>query len=141
MMLNPEKPGNKAILNDLGVKALAYLGDAVFELIVREHLVVSTGVSDPGKLNKLAASYVKATEQSRAVSRIEEFLTEEESAVYRRGRNINGVSVPHSASAVEYRRSTGLETLFAYLYLSGKNERIRELFYRAFPDGTFEDKA
>ena len=42
-MLNPEKPGNKAILNDLGVKALAYLGDAVFELIVREHLVVSTG--------------------------------------------------------------------------------------------------
>ncbi len=139
-MLNPERPENKAVLNELGVKALAYLGDAVFELVVREHLVVSTGVSDPGKLNKLAASYVKATEQSRAVSRIEEFLTEEESAVYRRGRNISGVSVPHSASAVEYRRSTGLETLFAYLYLSGENERIRELFAKAFPDVEIKNK-
>ena len=53
-MLNPERPENKAILNSIGAKALAYLGDAVFELVVREHLVVSTGVSDPGKLNKLA---------------------------------------------------------------------------------------
>ena len=139
-MLNPERPENKAILNSIGAKALAYLGDAVFELVVREHLVVSTGVSDPGKLNKLASLYVKATEQSRAVSRIEKYLTEEERAVYKRGRNINGVSIPHSATAVEYRRSTGLETLFAYLYLSGKNERIKELFDKAFPDIDFQDE-
>lgn len=139
-MLNPERPENKAILNSIGAKALAYLGDAVFELVVREHLVVSTGVSDPGKLNKLASLYVKATEQSRAVSRIEKYLTEEENAVYKRGRNINGVSIPHSATAVEYRRSTGLETLLHISICRGKMRELRNYLTRLFLTSIFKMK-
>lgn len=119
-------------LNVVGGATLAYLGDAVFELIVRRRLL-ETGVSDPGRLNKMASRYVRAIEQSKAVALIEPYLTEEESAVYRRGRNANGISIPHSASAVEYRRATGLEALFGYLYLQGKKDRMEELLTLGFP--------
>lgn len=132
-MLLPENSEKRKNPRAFGAAALAYLGDAVYELIVREHLIY-TGISDSGKLNKLAASYVKATEQSRAFARIEPHLTEEELAAYKRGRNVSGISIPHSATATEYRRATGLEALFAYLYLAGEEGRLRELFKIAFPD-------
>ena len=104
------------------------------------HLVY-TGISDSGKLNKLAASYVKATEQSRAFSRMEPHLTEEEMIAYKRGRNLSGISIPHSAKATEYRRATGVEALFAYLYLQGEEARIRELFALAFPQDEEENNS
>ena len=112
---------------------LAYLGDAVFELITRQYLL-STGVTDVGKLNKMALSCVKATAQSDAVEKLLPVLTDEETAVYKRGRNANGISIPKSASASQYRRATGLEALFAHLYAKGEKERLRELFVIGFCD-------
>ena len=111
--------------------ALAYLGDAVIELIARE-TVLQSGVTDVGKLNKMAAVYVRATSQSAAMAKILPLLSDEENAVYKRGRNAHGVSVPKSASAGEYRRATGMEALFAHLHMTGQRERMYELFHAAF---------
>lgn len=111
--------------------ALAYLGDAVLELITRQYLL-SKGVTDVGKLNAMALSYVKATSQSEAVQKILPYLTEEETHIFKRGRNAHGVSIPKSASASQYRRATGLEALFAHLYMIGKEERMKELFIIGF---------
>ncbi len=111
--------------------SLAYLGDAVFELITRQYLL-STGVTDVGKLNKMALSFVKATSQSDAVERMLPHLSVEETQIYKRGRNANGISIPKSASAPQYRRATGLEALFAHLYAKGEKERLKELFVIGF---------
>ena len=106
---------------------LAYLGDSVLELITRRYLL-STGVTDVGKLNQMALSFVRATAQSEAVERLLPHLTEEETAVFKRGRNAHGIAIPKSASASQYRRATGMEALFGYLYLEGREERLAELF-------------
>ena len=111
--------------------SLAYLGDAVLEIMTRQYLL-STGVTNPGKLNRLALDYVKAVNQSAGVERILPLLTEAEEAVYKKGRNAHGISAPKSASVSEYRRATGLEALFAYLYLGGEQERMEELYRAAF---------
>ena len=106
--------------------ALAYLGDAVLELLVRQHLV-ETGISHAGELNALARDYVTAAKQSLGVEALLAELTEEEEAVYRRGRNAAG-SHPKSASVAEYRRATGMEALFGWLWLRGDTERLDILF-------------
>jgi len=111
--------------------SLAYLGDAVLELMTRKHLLES-GVTDAGKLNRMALDCVKAVNQSRGVERILPLLSEEEAAIYRRGRNAHGISAPKSASVGEYRRATGMEALFAYLYLGGEEERMRQLYRAAY---------
>ena len=111
---------------------LAYMGDAALEVLVRERLILE-GQTASGKMNKLALSFVKATEQSRAVDRILPHLTEEEEAVYKRGRNAHGISAPKSAATGEYRRATGFEALFGWLYLMERGERMRTLFDLAFP--------
>lgn len=111
---------------------LAYLGDAVMELFVRERLV-KTGISDVGKLNRMAADYVRAIVQSAALDRILPLLSEEEVALYKRGRNVHGISAPRSATIGEYRRATGMEALFGGLYLEGKTDRARLLFEAAYP--------
>lgn len=121
-----------AVLGRYSGGALAYLGDAVFETAVRAALV-RTGISDPGKLNRLALDFVCAGKQSEAVDRLLPHLTPEEEALFRRGRNIGGKNHPKSASVVEYRRATGLEALFGGLFLLGKLGRIDELFSLAFP--------
>ncbi len=118
-------------INEMSPSALAYLGDSVLELMTRTMLVKS-GVSDAGKLNKLALDYVKASSQSEAFDRMEPNLTEEELSWYKRGRNNHGMSIPKSASAAQYRKATGLEVLFAYLYLSEQRERMQELFELGF---------
>ena len=117
--------------NQMNGACLAYLGDAVLEVMTREYLL-SLGITNVGKLNKLALDFVKAVNQSQAVERILPMLSEEEDAVYRRGRNANGISAPKSASVNEYRRATGFEALFAHLYLSGQKQRMEELFAAAF---------
>ena len=125
---------NAAHVTAYGSAAMAYFGDAVFELLVRRRLI-ETGISDAGKLNRLAAEYVRAGAQSKAMGRIEGCLSELELAEYKRGRNASGLKVPKSARAVEYRRATGLEVLFAGLFLRGEYDRIDELFGIAFPPG------
>lgn len=106
---------------------LAFLGDAVFELLVREELVTDANMP-VGRLHHRAVRIVCAGAQSEAVARLEPILTEEETAVYKRGRNANGHHVPKNADPVEYRRATGLEALFGYLYLKKDAERIRFLY-------------
>lgn len=118
---------------DLNGSTLAYLGDAVFELIARKRLVDS-GITDIGKLNEMARKYVTATAQSDALDRILPVLTEQEDSAYKLGRNTHTTTVPKSAKAGQYRRATGFEALFAYLYLNGENDRLLELFNLAFPE-------
>lgn len=107
--------------------ALAFLGDAVYEQLVREKILLYANMP-AGKLHKIAVKYVCCEFQSEAVERIFDSLTEEEQAIYKRGRNSDGITPPKHSSAAEYRRATGLECLFGYLYLTGENNRIREIF-------------
>ena len=118
--------------NALSGLTLAYLGDAVLEVQTRKRLI-DRGITDLKKLNKEALSYVRAVDQSAAMERLMPHLTEEEIDVFKRGRNSHGVSAPKSATIVEYRRATGMEALFGWLYLLQKHERIEALFALAFP--------
>ena len=113
----------------ISAASLAYLGDSVFEILVRESLVLGE-VKNP---SVESLKYVTAPAQSEALEKMLEVLTEEESDMYRRGRNCVHSGVPRHATAAQYRRATGLETLFGYLYLKGDMDRVRELFSLAFP--------
>ena len=115
-------------LSDITTPALAYLGDSVLEVCVRTYLVTERGLSTSAHLNKASLDFVRASAQSEAVGRMEPYLSEEEASVYRRGRNMGHGNVPRSASPAEYRRATGMETLFGYLHLMGQSERIDYLF-------------
>ena len=116
---------NKAY--QLPISALAYLGDSVMELMVREMLVKS-GVSHP---QEAASKYVTATAQSAAAEKLLSLFTEDEAAIFKRGRNSTHTA-PKSATHAEYSRATGLECVFAYLYLAGEAERLKELFSLGF---------
>ena len=115
-------------LSDVTVPALAYLGDSVLEIMVRTHLVTERGLSTSAHLNRAALDFVRASAQSDAMERIEPLLTEDEAGVYRRGRNMGHGNIPKSASMAQYRRATGMEVLFGYLSLQGREDRVRELF-------------
>ena len=119
-------------IKEVSTEALAYLGDCVIELKVRE-LLVCRGISGSGNLNRESLSFVKATAQAKAMQNILPLLTEEETAVYKRGRNMSGGNVPKSATMSEYRSATGMEALFGYLHLLDKTERIDLLFSAAYP--------
>ena len=110
----------------LGVAELAYLGDAVFELMVRDMLIKS-GVPF-ASLNKQAKKYVSALGQSEMYHRIFDQLSAEEQAVMKRGRNLHSASRSKNAGVVEYRHATGLEALFGQLYAEGQFERLKEVF-------------
>ncbi len=113
--------------NQYSPLSLAFLGDSVYELLVREKILLSANMP-ASKLHTLKVSRVCAEYQSRAVEVIMPVLSEKEEAVLKRGRNATGNTVPKHASAVDYRRATGLECLFGYLHLIGEEERISELF-------------
>jgi len=110
-------------------RALAYIGDCVFELCVRKHLV-NEGIAHSAKLNKEALGFVTAQKQAAYMEGIRDMLTDEEELVCRRGRNMTHNNIPKSASKSEYSHATELEVLFGYLYLSGAQERVDELFSR-----------
>ena len=120
------------IPEELNGATLAYLGDAVLEIMVREK-VIESGVTDVGRLNEMARTFVRATEQSNAMNNIIDLLDDEETAFFKRGRNSKG-HTPKSASAVEYRRATGMESLFAFLYMKGRMDRLSYLFEEAYKD-------
>lgn len=106
---------------------LAHLGDAVYELLVRSYLC-SGGKATPKSLHRATIEYVSATAQAAALDKLLPLLTEDELAIYKRGRNANINTIPKSASPDEYRKATGLEALFGTLYLKGQRDRINELF-------------
>ncbi|GAW27497.1 ribonuclease-3 family protein [Carboxydocella sp. ULO1] len=106
---------------------LAYLGDAVYELLVRRYLVKEKGLAKVNWLHKAAVDFVKAEAQSRFLRGLDPLLTEEEKAIVRRGRNTSS-QPPRHVDVVAYRHATALECLFGYLHLKGEEERIEELF-------------
>ena len=106
--------------------ALAYIGDAVYELAIRT-LVMNRGNMQVNKLHKKSSALVKAAAQAEFLMAIEEDLTEEEHAVYKRGRNAKSFSMAKNATMKDYRMATGFEALMGYLYLSGKTERMVDL--------------
>ncbi len=113
--------------NALNGLSLAFIGDAVYEILVREHLL-RNGSLAVGKLHKMAVEYVRASFQAKAFDFLETIVTEEESGILHRGRNASATHIPKGANAIEYRKATGVEALFGYLYLEGKSERAKELF-------------
>ena len=122
-------------INEVSTEALAYLGDSVIELKVRK-LLVDMGVSGSGDLNRAALLYVKAGAQAAAMRRILPLLSDDETAIFKRGRNMSGGNVPKSSTMSEYRTATGMEVLFGYLHLSGHRERIDLLFEEAYRKDT-----
>ena len=106
---------------------LAHLGDGVYELLVRTWLCAHGRATGRG-LHRAAVELVKAPAQAERAERILPLLTEEELAVYKRGRNAHVHTVPHSASRSDYLKATALECLLGYLYLHGRRERINALF-------------
>ncbi|MCT2536622.1 Mini-ribonuclease 3 [Aquibacillus koreensis] len=112
--------------------ALAYIGDAIYEIYVREH-IVQKGNLKVNDLHRLAIQFVSGKSQAKVILhwlRLE-ILTEEEQSVVRRGRNAKSGSVPKNTDVQTYRYSTGFEALLGYLYLDGRKERLDELIEKA----------
>ena len=114
-------------MRQYSVKALAYLGDAVYELCVREYLVSEENRS-VNEYNRMAKKLVSAKNQSGFYHAIFDSLTGEEQTVMKRGRNLHPATRAKNAELSEYRHATGLETLFGFLYMEGRSERIKEVF-------------
>lgn len=106
---------------------LAFIGDCIYEILVREMLVKNANrpVND---LHKESVKFVSAKAQTEAFEKIKGILTEEETAIYKRGRNAKVGHSPKSATEGEYHCATGVEALFGYLYLTEQTDRIKELF-------------
>ena len=105
---------------------LAYIGDAVYELLVRTYLLKEN--IHVKKLHKTTINYVKAEAQAKAIHDLEEKLNEEEKDLVKKGRNAKSKTMPRNVNMIDYKYATGLETLFGYLYLNRDNSRIEELF-------------
>lgn len=116
--------GNPKQLSPL---TLAFVGDVVFGLLVRERLV-SLANAPVRILHKKSVEYVCASAQAKAIQTLLPFLEEDELAIYKRGRNAEVNTHPKNGDIGDYHKATGLETLFGFLYLSGKNIRIQQLF-------------
>ena len=117
----------------MSAAALAYLGDSVLEVLIRERLILS-GAQKSAKLNSEALKYVTAVNQARAFANIENMLTENEAQIFRRGKNSSHLNIPKSASPLEYKTATGFEAIFGYLHLLSDKERIIQLFDAAYPE-------
>ena len=105
---------------------LAYIGDAVYEIVIRT-IIVEKGNAPVNKLHHKASSLVKAVAQKEAMEKILPLLTKEEEAIYKRGRNAKSYTSAKNASVIDYRIATGFEALMGFLYLMGRNERMLEL--------------
>ncbi len=128
MMMNPSSELlTPAEANALSSLALAHVGDAVYELLVRS-MLASRGPAAVQDLHRSTVSYVRAEAQAAAVKKLLPLLSEEETAVYRRGRNSRVHGIPAHANPGEYHSATGFEALLGWLYLQGRTERIRTLF-------------
>lgn len=105
---------------------LAYIGDVVYDLVIRT-VVVERANRAANELHKKTTQYVKAQAQAQMIEALAEQLTEEEEAVYRRGRNAKSYTTAKNASIADYRKATGYEALLGYLYLTDRMDRVLEL--------------
>lgn len=114
-----------SLLNGL---ALAYIGDAVYEVGIRQHLLES-GQTRPNELHRLATGFVSAVSQNELIHEMirTNFLTEEEMALFKRGRNAKSHTSAKNADVATYRASTGFEALIGFLHMSGQKERVDEV--------------
>jgi len=126
-------------ITGLPCAVLAYIGDAVFELLIREQLVAGGKHRTTRALHLRASRLVCAQAQARMARTLAAELTPEESAILKRGRNTHCGRVPPGAEVMEYRLATGFETLVGFLHLAGRDERIRALLATAFETVSGED--
>ena len=120
-------------ISGLSNLALAHLGDGVYELMVRSYLCLHGKSTNKG-LHRATVALVSAPAQAQLARKITEELTEEEQAVFRRGRNASPHTIPQHASREDYQTATALEALFGYLYLKGNTQRLATLFSRMMED-------
>lgn len=113
--------------DELSSLVLAYSGDCVYELLVRNY-VISKGNRPVNKMNSMTRSFVNAGAQSAMYDIIKDSLTEQEETIYKRGRNAKSHTKAKNQTIVNYRRATGIEALFGYIYLKGEFERLQTLF-------------
>lgn len=115
-------------INTINIITLAYLGDAIYEVYIRESLI-KKGLAKVEDLNKAATTYVSAKGQANILEKLlsDNFLTEEELDIVKRGRNYKRSSHPKHTSIVTYKHSTGFEALIGYLYLSNNIDRLKEI--------------
>ena len=113
-------------INTMSPLVWAYIGDSIYELYIRMHLVNNTK-SKPHKLHIESIKYVKAKAQAEILQRIQDKLTDKEKEIVKRGRNAENHNLPKNATVQEYMYSTGFEALIGYLYLTKQDERLKEI--------------
>lgn len=113
-------------INTMSPLTWAYVGDAVFELYIRTHLINTTNLK-PHALHLQSIKYVKAKSQANILLKLDEILTDEEKEIVRRGRNTKNHHLPKNADVQDYMYSTAFEALIGYLYLTKQNERLDEI--------------
>ena len=121
-----DREKNEMDVNMLSPLTWAYVGDAVYELYIRTNLVNNTKLK-PHKLHIESIKYVKAKAQADILKRIDEFLTDEEKEIVRRARNAENHHLPKNANPADYMYSTAFEGVIGYLYLTKKDERLKEI--------------
>lgn len=112
---------------------LAYVGDTVYDLYIRTYSVKKSNAS-VYKLNCGVCGIVNARAQAKAAEMLKESFTEVEADIYRRGRNAKSGTTPKNMDIIDYRKATGLEAVFGYLFLTGQKERIEEFFIKILED-------
>ena len=117
---------SKKEVNLMSPLVWAYVGDSVYELYIREHLVEGTNLK-PHKLHINAIKYVKAKAQAEILEKLQDFLTDEEKEIVRRTRNTENHHLPKNANLKDYMYATAFEGLIGYLYLSGEENRLKEI--------------
>ncbi len=118
-------------LNQLSPLVLAYIGDSVYELLIRTYTVSNNEKLSVNKLHKVSIGFVKAHAQSDVVHELMDSLREDELNIVRRGRNSKSGTVPKNADLMEYKYATGFESLIGYLYLKKDFDRLMEIFEMA----------
>lgn len=133
-MINSDKQPNQ-----YSPLVLAYIGDAVYEIYVRSRVIEENPDMPAHKLHLKTVKYVKARAQANSIHAMTKMLTEEETAVFKRGRNAKSPTAAKNASLIDYRHATGFEALIGYTYLSGNSERLDELMKAAFENALSEN--
>jgi ribonuclease-3 family protein len=126
-----DRLGSDKDIKSLNALTLAYIGDTVYDLYVRNHLIC-TGDYKTGKLHLMAVAHVSAAAQARALDAVEGMFTEEEAEIIKRAKNTKNATIPKNASPKTYKKATALEALIGYLYLSEKKERLIEVLDAAY---------
>jgi len=115
---------------EVNVKTLAYIGDVVYELYIREH-VIENSREQVSKLHKKTIKYVSAKAQAKVVAALDNELTDEEKDIIRRGRNAEANTVPKNTDVVTYKIATGFEALIGFLYLEKREDRLKDIINKS----------